>query len=52
MKSWYASSLLLWAGAAWGSPLDEGHACLEASDLPCAERVAANAGESAAGKVA
>lgn len=48
MKSWFASSLLLLSGAAWGASVDEGRACLEASDLPCAARIAATAGDSAA----
>jgi tetratricopeptide (TPR) repeat protein len=48
MKSWFASSLLLWAGAAWGSTAAEGQVCLEASDLPCAERVAGELGSGAA----
>lgn len=51
MKSWFASSLLLWAGAAWAGPVDDGRACLEASDLTCAERNAASAGETPEAKL-
>jgi tetratricopeptide (TPR) repeat protein len=47
MKSWFASSLLLWAGAAWGATAADGRACLEASDLPCAEQIAGTLGSSA-----
>lgn len=50
MKNWFASSLLLWAGAAWAGPVDEGRVCLEASDLPCAARLAQVAGDSASAK--
>ncbi len=49
MKSWFASSLLAWAGAASAASVDEGRACLEASDLPCAEGAAADAGDNARG---
>ncbi len=46
MKSWFASSLLLWAGSAWGASIADGRACLDASDLPCARAVANAAGDS------
>jgi tetratricopeptide (TPR) repeat protein len=55
MKSWFASSLLglglAWAGAAWAGPLEEGRACLDASDLTCAIRAAGAAGDSAPARV-
>jgi len=50
MKNWFASSLLLWAGVAWAGPIDDGRACLEASDLPCAERLARSVGDGAAAR--
>lgn len=55
MKNSFVSSLLvrgllgsglLGAGPSWGASLREGHACLEASDLPCASAVAESAGDS------
>jgi tetratricopeptide (TPR) repeat protein len=40
-------ALLAWVPAAHAGPLAEGAACLERSDLACAERIAAGAGEGA-----
>lgn len=51
MKSWFASSLLLFAGVAWAGPVEDGRACLEASDLACAEQHVRAAGSSAEAKL-